>query len=335
VELGAFVLIPQVSEAGVRSTGKRKPLNQLQPTAAYPSPLWPVLGKNLLQHWMEKIRRLGIQVMSVGEDMPAGAETLFSNFARQGLERFLVVCLKAYAEIDLTDFVRFHRETRNPITEAIDQEGPLGVRLVDRASFSPGASCARESDGLGRFAEYRFAGYVKRMMSPQSYSDLVSDALKGRCALQPVGSQVGEGVWVGEGLCMARSVRLTAPCYVGSNTILRDCVSVGPFSSVENNCVIDCGTTIESSSVLPQSFLAAGLNVRRSIVDGPYLEHLDTGTTVDLQAFGLGRRVGNDGRMRFDRRLRPQAGNGPATPACAFDVDPISVRPKAVTGPHP
>ena len=335
MELGAFVLIPQVSEGSVRFRRNAKPTSQLQQTAVYPSPLWPVLGKNLLQHWMEKIRGLGIQVMSVGEDIPASAETLFSNFARQGLERFLVVCLKAYAEIDLTDFVRFHRETCNPITEAIDQEGPLGVRLVDRASFSPGASCASESEGLGRFAEYRFAGYVKRMMSPQSYSDLVSDALKGRCALQPVGSQVGEGVWAGEGLRMARSVRLSAPCYVGSNTILRDCVSIGPFSSVENNCFIDCGTTIESSSVLPQSFLAAGLNVRRSIVDGPYLEHLDSGTTVDLRAFGLGRRVGNEGRMRFDRRLRPQAGSGPATPARAFDVDPISVRPKAVAGPQP
>lgn len=334
MELGAFVLIPQVSESRVHSRGHSNLAGLAQQEAVYASPLWPVLGKNLLQHWMEKIRRLGIQVMSIGEGAPASPRSLMSDFGRQGLERFLVVCLKAYAEIDLPDFVRFHRETRNPITEAIDQEGPLGVRLMDRASLSPGASCAIEPSGPGPFAEYRVAGYVKRMMSPQSYSDLVSDALGGRCALQPVGSQLSEGIWVDEGASIARSVRLTAPCYIGSKTTLHDCVSVGPFSSVESNCIIDCGTTIEGSSVLPHSFLAAGLNVRRSIVDGPCLEHLDTGTSVNLQAFGLGRRVGNQGRMRFDRRLYPFARNGDASQASAFDVERTAVRPGGLAGPR-
>ena len=332
MELGAFVLIPEVLEGSVRSRSHSNSLGQPEREVVYPSPLSPVLGKNLLQHWTEKIRRLGIQVMSVGEGAPAGATGLFSNFGRQGLERLLVVCLKAYAEIDLLDFVRFHGETRKAITEAIDQEGPLGIRLVDRASLSPGASGAIESSGPGRFAEYRVAGYVKRMMSPQTYSDLVSDALGGRCALQPVGSQVAEGVWVSEDAWMERSVRLTGPCYVGSKTMLHDCVSVGPFSSVENNCIIDCGTTIESSSILPQTFLAAGLNVRRSIVDGACLEHLDTGTTVNLQAFGLARRVGHQGRMRLDGRFRPAAGNRCAIPASTCNIEQTSARPEGVTG---
>ncbi len=41
-----------------------------------------------------------------------------AEFARQGVERLLMIKLKSYAEMDLADLLRFHCESRNPVTEA-------------------------------------------------------------------------------------------------------------------------------------------------------------------------------------------------------------------------
>jgi hypothetical protein len=299
VELGAFVLIPQnpcVQHDNVDEAWRAG-------ATAQPLPLWPVVGKNLLQEWIERIRRIGVQVLSVTHSADGICDRLETarRLAKEGIEQALVISLKSYAEIDLGDFVQFHRERRNAATEVFDWEGPLGVEIVNRTPLAP-ENCA----GWGPVADvrgaskYRFRGYAKRLRSPKLYRDLVSDALRGRCALRPRGSQIGEDIWIGEQTRIAASVRFAGPCFVGDGTVLRDWVSMGPFSSVENECLIDCGTTVEGTSILPNTFLAAGLNVRRSIVDGPYLEQLDSTTIVDLRAAGLGRRYYPRIRTRRD-----------------------------------
>jgi carbonic anhydrase/acetyltransferase-like protein (isoleucine patch superfamily) len=273
-----------------------------------PYSLWPVAGKNLLQNWVERIERLGIQVLGVEKSSPNKIADCVSvlDAAKQGVEKMLFISLRDYAEIDLTDLVYFHRQTRNRITEAIDAKGPLGVQIVDRALLPGIAMPSTATKGSERGGkQYRFAGYVKRMMSGRSYRDLVSDALGRRCALRPHGSQINEDVWISENALVADSVRFTGPCYVGAGTELRPFVSVGSDSSIEENCTIDCGTAVEGSSILPQTYLAAGLKVQRCIVDMPFLEHLDSGTIVDLEAAGLARRSQARSKSRSNRDSRP------------------------------
>jgi hypothetical protein len=67
--------------------------------------------------------------------------------------------------------------------------------------------------------------------------------------------------------------------------------TIGPFASVEHDCVVDCGTTVERSTVLPYTYLAPGLLIRNELVDGGYLEHLGWGAVVDLRPAGLGSRI--------------------------------------------
>ena len=322
MELGALVQIPRNTPG---EDGNFSANDGCISIAGQFPPLWPVVGKSLIHDWVGRIRRLGVPVLSVTDAAKVGRGGVpnVQTLINEGVERVLVVSLGSYAEIDLDDFVRFHHQSSNASTAAFDEEGPLGVEILDRSWLSFG-ECASTRPGPRQHAasEYRFRGYAKRLQSPELYRDLVSDVLCGRCALSPKGSQVDENVWIGEGAQVAPSVRFSGPCFVGEGTILRDFVSLKPFSSVENQCLIDCGTTVDGSSILPNTFLAAGLDVRRSIVDGSRLQHLDTGTVVDLRPASLGGRCRPKTRTRRERDGEPQAPT-PGRPICS----PVQFQP--------
>jgi hypothetical protein len=59
---------------------------------------------------------------------------------------------------------------------------------------------------------------------------------------------------------------------------------------------------VERSTVLPSTYLGAGLLIRGALVDGGQLEDLEDGTVADLQPAGLAHRV-------TPRKLRRQAFN--------------------------
>ena len=138
---------------------------------------------------------------------------------------------------------------------------------------------------------YQFNGYAKRILSATERQELVGDGLTGACAMKPLGTQIRDKVWVGEGVKIAPSARVIGPVYIGARTTIGAGATVGPFTSVEHDCVIDCGTTVEQSTVLPNSYLAPGLLIRNSQVDGRHLEHLRWGGVADLQPAQMGRRI--------------------------------------------
>ena len=283
MELGAFVLIPEDSHI----QGSAGCVMGRPPASDQAVRFWPVVGQNLIDEWTERVRRIGVRVLSVARGSKEEGRKAARNLASNGVEQILLISLKSYAEIDLDDFVHFHRFAGASSTEVFDTEGSLGIEIANRASLIGSAS---EAASANDSAKYRFSGYAKRLASPETYRDLVTDALSGRCALAPRGSEVEHNIWIGEETQIAPSVRFLGPCFVGEGTVLRDFVTVGPYSSIEYECRVDCGTAVEESSVLPNSFVAAGLSIRRSIIDGPRLRQLDSGTIVDLQPSGLGGR---------------------------------------------
>ncbi len=317
MELGAFVLIPEhahipggAASAAVGSAGNGHGVG-----------FWPVVGKSLIDEWTERVRRIGARVLSIASGSKEAGRQVARNLATNGVEQILLIPLKSYAEIDLGEFVHFHRHAGAASTEAFDGEGALGIEIVNRASLV--AESHSDTAAASGAAKYRFSGYAKRLGSPKTYRDLVTDALSGRCALAPQGSQVEQNIWIGEETQIAPSVRFVGPCFVGEGTVLHDFVTIGPFSSVENECRVDSGTAVEESSVLPNSRLAAGLSIRRSIIDGPRLEHLDSGTIVDLHTSALG------GRFYPKRKTQNQQGCG----AQARSLNRFSFTPPAYSIP--
>ena len=272
----------------------------------------PILGNDVLKSWMERIRKIGVRTAWL-TSRPSEASVLsdLARFAGQGVDRFLTIELKSYAEIDLADLLRFHRESRNSVTEARDARGRLGVSLLDRPGLrttSRKREAVRVPTGGGQ-APYEFSGYAKRILAATERQELVRDALTGACAMRPSGKQIREQVWTGEGAILADSVRVIGPTYIGDRTVIRAGATIGPFASVERDCVVDCGTTIEQCTVLPHTYVAPGLLVRRALVDGGRLEDLRSGIVADLEPAGLGRRMEQQDRkaseLLADFFLRP------------------------------
>jgi len=308
VELGSVVVVPArehsmgIHEAGTCAAGAFE-----NPRSFYSSysTRMPVLGNDILQSWIERVRKLGVQNLWLTSDSRSGgvARSALGELARQGIERLLVIKLKSYAEMDLTDLLRFHCERHNPVTEAQDSRGQLGVSLLDRRALRDGNEAHESSAVACGQIPYQFRGYAKRILSARERQELVGDALTEGCAMRPAGTQIRDKVWVGEGVKLADTVRLAGPTYIGARTIVRAGATIGPFASVESDCVVDCGTTVERSTVLPHTYLAPGLLIRHGLVDGGQMEDLTWGTVADLEPAGLGSRI----QRRESRRptLRP------------------------------
>ncbi len=301
MELGAVVVIPAAECLPA--------IDEAQPyTAAFENPRsvyssrMPIVGNHVLHSWMDCIRKLGLPSLWLTQSPRNGgvACSALAEFVRQGVERLLVIKLKSYAEMDLADLLRFHCERQNPVTEAHDARGPLGVCLLDHmalhATGGKWESSSIPADD-GRIP-YKFSGYAKRILSARERQELVGDALTGACAMRPLGTQIREQVWSGEGVNLADSVRVIGPTYIGAHTTIHAGATIGPFASVERDCVVDCGTTVERSTVLPDTYLAPGLLIRHGLVDGGYLEDLGWGAVADLQPARLGSSIQRRGSRR-------------------------------------
>ena len=297
MEFGAVVLIPAEQPTEIKAScgdfSARARGGEI--TRPMCSPRTPILGNDALHLWMDRVRMAGVGGLWLASDSHdwRSLGSRIADLTRQGIERLLLIKLKAYAEMDLTDLLRFHSEKRSPITDAQDARGSLGVRMLSHSALNrsddvSGWLCSLDERPTTR---YEFRGYTKRLLSSQERQDLVRDALTGGCAMKPVGQQIRDQVWIGEDVVLDDSVRIVGPAYIGPRTVVCPGATIGPFTSVEQDCVIGHGTAIERSSVLPSTDLAPGLSIQQSLVDGSCLENLRWQTVVDLAPAGLARRI--------------------------------------------
>ncbi len=305
MELGAFVVVPGGERFSAMPTLHTPNMGAGGTTRPLYSSRIPILGNDVLQSWIERVRTLGVHSLWLTSGPHDGSlSRSLAQFASQGIERLLVIKLKSYAEMDLADLLRFHCERRNPVTEAHDAQGHLGVSILDQLALRapdieqdarPDESakrqeCSGAAPDCGR-DPYQFSGYAKRILSARERQELVGDGLTGACAMRPAGIAIRDQVWIGEDVILADSARIVGPVYVGARSIIRSGATIGPFASVERDGGVDSGTTVERSTVLPNPYLAPGLLVRDGVVDGEYMEHLVWETVADLQPAGLGSRI--------------------------------------------
>jgi hypothetical protein len=285
VEMGALIVAPG-GDAGsaVRDSGLC-------------APSWPVLGKTILQRWIERVQGLGVGLVSVADRNPQEPNRVHTmvEWAKEGVEQVLLIALGSYAEIDLPDLIRFHSEGRRQHTKVFDQQGPLGISLLDRGCILENREPADQDSDLAS-SRYDFLGYVVRLSSSVKYRQLVEDALEGRCGIQLTGSQTQPRIWIDETAQVDASATIQAPCYIGPGTKVKAGVALKGCSSVERNCEIDLGTTLDHTSIQPNTYVAPGLYFRESVVDGTRLEHLARSVTVDLGTAGLSARIGTQAR---------------------------------------
>jgi hypothetical protein len=246
----------------------------------------------VLDRWVERVQGLGISLLSVVDRdlLASGRLHTMVDWAKEGVDQILLILLGSYSDVDLLDVVRFHHEGQHRITRVFDPLGPLGISLLDRQTILNSHLETHKPAPVVQSTRYDFLGYSVRLSSPSAYRKLVEDALEGRCDVKPNGLEAGRNIWTHPAAHIDPSVRLEGSCYVGAYARLNPGVVLRDGSSVEHNCDIDIGTTLDHASILPNTYLAPGLCVRNSIVDGTRLENLDRGISVELGPLGLSRR---------------------------------------------
>jgi len=312
VELGTIIVTGQ-------SHAKSSPLPRgngnfaRNPSGNSPLVYWDILGRSVLQRTIQRLRESGIELISVlnneetsGKSQAEPWEKAVLEYTRGGVERILLISLGAYTEIDFPELLRWHSESRCPVTNVSDEQGPLGISVIDTKALAEGSRLRSRLSALSSCSSsYEFSGYSNRLETPADYRRLALHGLAGMCQLVPVGTQVRPGIWTSDGARVSKSARILGPAYIGAGSRVRAGALIAGGSSIERNCDIDCGTVIENSSILPKTYLGPGLHVSQSVVNGSWLTHLGRNLEVELAETNLLGWAGN----RASRRILETLGS--------------------------
>ena len=108
---------------------------------------------------------------------------------------------------------------------------------------------------IGNFVQYRNAHF---------------DALTGKVSLNIPGTEIDEGVWVGEDCEVHSSARLSAPIFLGDGAEVRRNVRVGALSVVGDDALVDEGATIRRSIVGNGAFIGRASRVTDCVIGSGY-----------------------------------------------------------------
>ena len=314
--LGAIVVL---GAAGIESFGSITPQdNGKTPLLAEPLACVDVMGRSMLERTIERFMRAGVEIVSVlvpAEIFPAlqPFSTTFDNlkvqvvadvfsaitqkfheYSRDGIESAFVVSGSLYTETDLLDLFYFHREARQPATRTLNWEVPLDLWVVDcaKAQQVDLGELPAETNG----ASYFIREYVNRLTHPRDLRRLVSDALRGRCAVRPSGTEIKPGIWVDDGAEIHRRARIVAPAYIGRRAQVKEDTLVTRCSSIERDCCVDYGTIVEDSSILANTHIGIWLDVCHAVASGNKLMSLERDVILEISDSSILRAISSDRR---------------------------------------
>jgi carbonic anhydrase/acetyltransferase-like protein (isoleucine patch superfamily) len=180
----------------------------------------------------------------------------------------IVMRLGAYVELDVDALLQFHIDQKNHVTQACAADGPLDTFVLSASRRNDGAFLFRNQLTKLRIASPSFmvSGYVNRLSTAADLRRLTLDSFNLRTSIQPLGEQSRPGVWIAPGARVDRGVRLVAPCYIGASSRVRAGSLITRGSSIEHHSVVDCGSVVEASTLLPLSYLGAGLDLMHSVL---------------------------------------------------------------------
>ncbi len=299
--LGAIVVVGGALEA----FGSTAP----QPTAqesgiAEPLECVEIMGRSMIERTIDRFVRAGVEVVTVlvptgikivkpsisrpfadvkvevVSDMRLSIAQKFSEYLRSGIDHTFVVSGGLYTETDLLDLFYFHREGRQHATRACERQLPLDLWVVDCAKAQP--IDLSSLFGHSGDVSYFIREYVNCVSHARDLRRLVSDVLRGRCAMRPSGIETKPGIWIEDGAEIHRRARIVSPAYIGSGSKLREDTLITRCSSIERGCFVDYGTVIEDSSILANTHIGIWLDVGHSVAAGNKLFNLERNVILEI-----------------------------------------------------
>lgn len=280
--------------------------------AGIPIAYLDVLGLPVLQHLLHRLRRFGVlgvtlingsateadplvkravarsglpRVQATGEQLWQAAEEVFHKYAEAGTELVLTLRVGPYTDVDYDELIQHHLDHRCPVTMAVDSEGAsLDLFVLSACSRKDAVTLFRSRlQQLRRECKpFQVAGYVNRLRHAGDLRRLALDGLLERNSIRPAGREIKPGVWVGESAHIHHRARVVAPAFVGAHAKIRGGALLTRGAIVEQRAEVDCGTVVENSTVLPFTYVGAGLDLMHSVVGLRRLTHLLRNVEVEI-----------------------------------------------------
>jgi NDP-sugar pyrophosphorylase family protein len=268
-----------------------------------------VAGKSTLQRTAERLQQYGISsVSAVVEATPNSgvrnfglpsdvtcvsaapdrfwrtAESVFNDMAQSGAELVILIRLGAYAEVDFEKQVQFHIDRKERVTRMASDEQMLEIFCISASRRNDAASLFRTQLAHCRSEcpVLQHDGYVNPLATARDLRQFAIDILTRQTQTCPAGKEVKPGVWTAPGAMIEKGARVLAPAFVGSLARIRSGAVITRCSSVERHAEVDCGTVVENSTVLPFSYVGAGLDLAHSIAGMGRIVNLHRDVTVTI-----------------------------------------------------
>ena len=268
-----------------------------------------VAGKSTLQRMAERLQQYGISSVSavVEATAPSGvrnfglpsdvtcvssapdrfwrtAESVFNDMAQSGAELVVLIRLGAYAEVDFEKLVQFHLDRKERVTRMASDAQMLEIFCISASRRNDAASLFRTQLAHCRSEcpLLQHDGYLNPLATARDLRQFAIDILTRQTQTCPAGKEIKPGVWTAPGAMIEKGARVLAPAFVGSLARIRSGAVITRCSSVERHAEVDCGTVIENSTVLPFSYVGAGLDLAHSIAGMGRIVNLHRDVTVTI-----------------------------------------------------
>ena len=216
----------------------------------------PMLGKSLLEYWLEHLASRGAtHVQVLAADRPEKVEELAGDGARWGLRVEVIA--------ESRELVPSLARTKYPILQKGDWL-PEPDDMMGMTHF-PGQP---EQPLFRSYADW-FAALFTRL--PQ----IAREHRLGLRETQP-------GVWVSARARIAPGASLRGPCWIGEDVSIGPRTVIGPMTVVENRAVVEADCDISSSVVGPETMVGSWTELRESIGWGSTLVNWNTGSIATI-----------------------------------------------------
>ena len=233
------------------------------------------------------VHKAGLDVvLATADSFWQSTEDAFDEFRQSGADLVLILHLGPYAEMDYEQLIQHHIDKRCRMTTVIGADGEgLETFVVDASRRGDATTLFRSGLQKVRDDCERFVakGYVNLLRSASDFRCLAIDGLLEKNAVRPIGRELKPGVWIGDSASIHHKARVLAPAFIGAGSKIRAAVLLTRNSVVERHAEVDCGTVVENSTVLPFTYVGAGLDVMHSIVGYRRIWHLARDVAVEIR----------------------------------------------------
>lgn len=223
---------------------------------ACPLVLVPILGKCVLEYWLEELHLRGRRdVRVIALDRTEQIRAQIGDGSRWGLR---VEIIPEVSEPDPVE-IRAHRDGYQTASASPSDDD---VILMDRLPGLP---------DFPLFESYEGWFNALQAWQPRAFTP---DRI-GRREIEP-------GVSVGLHARVSPSARLIAPCWIGDNVFVGPEAVIGPNAILEDRAFVETGAHIANSVVGPETFVGELTSIQQSLATGGTLINWKTRSCLDV-----------------------------------------------------